>query len=102
MTWQSVGILVTWRVVGAALEAIYWVLSWARHRRCKHCYDDRFRPYGREDLKRVVGEGQSAHRNIIANLPEDMSFVNELAAIRAQRLAAVRARDAMLSSLPSV
>lgn len=58
------------------MEAIYWVLTWACHRRCKHCYDDRFRPYVREDLKRVVGEGQSAYRNIIANLPEDMSFVD--------------------------
>lgn len=58
------------------MEAIYWVLTWACHRRCKHCYDDRFRPYVREDLTRVVGEGQSSYRNIIANLPDDMSYVD--------------------------
>jgi hypothetical protein len=64
------------------MEAIYWVLTWACHRRCKHCYDDRFRPYVRDDLKRVVGEGQSAYRNIIANLPDDMSFVDAKGARR--------------------
>ncbi len=58
------------------MEAIYWVLTWACHRRCPHCYDDRFRPYVRDDLKRVVGEGQAAYRRIIANLPDDMSFTD--------------------------
>jgi hypothetical protein len=57
------------------VEAIYWVLTWACHRRCTHCYDDRFRPYVREDLKRVVGEGQQAYQRIISNLPDNMSFL---------------------------
>jgi len=59
------------------MEAIYWVLSWACHRKCTHCYDDRFRPYVRSDLARVVGEGQAAFRQIIANLPDDMSYLDE-------------------------
>ena len=33
------------------MESIYWVLTWACHRRCVHCYDDRFRPYVRDELK---------------------------------------------------
>ena len=56
------------------MESIYWVLTWACHRRCRHCYDDRFRPYVREELSRVVGEGQRAHRSILAHLPAEMSY----------------------------
>jgi hypothetical protein len=56
------------------MEAIYWVLTWACHRKCRHCYDDRFRPYVRDELKRVVGEGQRAYRAVLSNLPDDMSF----------------------------
>lgn len=56
------------------MEAVYWVLTWACHRKCRHCYDDRFRPYVREELKRVVGEGQAAYRAILANLPDRMRF----------------------------
>lgn len=56
------------------MQAVYWVLTWACHRKCRHCYDDRFRPYVRDDLKRVVGEGQAAYRSILANLPDDMTF----------------------------
>lgn len=58
------------------MEAIYWVLTWACHRKCRHCYDDRFRPYVRDELKRVVGEGQLAYRAILKNLPDDMSYVD--------------------------
>lgn len=56
------------------MEAIYWVLTWACHRKCGHCYDDRFRPYVRGDLTRVVDEGRLAYRAIIDNLPDDFSF----------------------------
>lgn len=56
------------------MEALYWVLTWACHRRCDHCYDTRFRPYVRDELKAVVGEGQAAYRRIIANLPDDMTW----------------------------
>ena len=59
------------------LQAIYWVLTWACHRKCKHCYDDRFRPYIRDALTEVVGEGQAAFQKIIDNLPDDLSWVDE-------------------------
>lgn len=56
------------------MEAIYWVMTWACHRRCPHCYDDRFRPYVRDGFRRVVDEGVTAAPRIIANLPDDMSW----------------------------
>jgi hypothetical protein len=58
------------------MEAIYWVLTWACHRKCRHCYDDRFRPYVRDDLTRVVDEGRLAYQKILANLPDDFSFTD--------------------------
>lgn len=62
------------------MQSIYWVLTWACHRKCKHCYDDRFRPYVRGALKEVVGEGQAAYERILANLPDDMSWVDQAGA----------------------
>lgn len=56
------------------MESIYWVLSWACHRKCVHCYDDRFRPYVRSKLEDVIVEGEAAYAKIISNLPADMSF----------------------------
>jgi hypothetical protein len=58
------------------MEAIYWVLTFACHRRCAHCYDDRFRPYVRDGLTKVVDEGRAAFRAIIDNLPENMSYLD--------------------------
>ena len=58
------------------MQSIYWVLSWACHRKCPHCYDDRFRPYVRDALRAVVGEGQAAWPRIIANLPDRMRWVD--------------------------
>lgn len=57
------------------MEAIYWVLTYACHRRCVHCYDDRFRPYVREELQGIVQQGQAASRAIIDHLPEDMHYL---------------------------
>jgi hypothetical protein len=57
------------------MEAVYWVLTWACHRKCRHCYDDRFRPYVREGLTRVVDEGRAAYRKVLANLPDDMTYL---------------------------
>lgn len=68
------------------MEAVYWVLTWACHRRCSHCYDDRFRPYVRGALKDVVDEGRGAYRSIIANLPDDMSFLDANGARRRSTL----------------
>lgn len=56
------------------MHSIYWVFTWACHRRCKHCYDDRFRPYVREALDAVVAEGLAPHEAIIANLPDDFTY----------------------------
>lgn len=58
------------------MQSIYWVLTWACHRKCKHCYDDRFRPYVRDALTDIVAEGQSAYQAIIDNLPDDMTWLN--------------------------
>lgn len=58
------------------MQSYYWVMTWACHRRCKHCYDDRFRPYIRDALTSIVGEGQAAYEKIIQNLPADMSWLN--------------------------
>lgn len=57
------------------MESIYYVLCWHCHRRCKHCYEDRFRPYIRDELAAVVAEAQRAAPKVIANLPERMTFL---------------------------
>lgn len=59
------------------MESIYWVLTWACHRRCVHCYDDRFRPYVRDDFARVVDEGRAAFARIVENLPDDFSYIDD-------------------------
>lgn len=56
------------------MESIYYVLCWHCHRRCKHCYEDRFRPYIREELEEVVAEAQRNAPRIIANLPATMVY----------------------------
>jgi hypothetical protein len=58
------------------LESIYWVLSWACHRKCRHCYEDRFRPYVRNDLERVVVEAERNTRHVLENLPERLSYLD--------------------------
>lgn len=56
------------------MESLYWVLCWACHRKCVHCYDERFRPYVRDELEAVIAEGERAFPRIISNLPADMSY----------------------------
>ncbi len=56
------------------MESIYWVLAWACHRKCRHCYEDRFRPYGRGDLEAVVAEAEANVPRVLANLPERMTY----------------------------
>lgn len=58
------------------MESIYYVLCWACHRRCKHCYESRFRPYVRGALKGVVDEARVAFPRIIASLPDDFSYLD--------------------------
>ncbi len=68
------------------MQSIYWVLTWACHRKCKHCYDDRFRPYVRDALTEVVSEGRAAYQRVIDNLPDEMSWWNEEAGRRDRTL----------------
>lgn len=56
------------------MESIYWVMSWACHRRCPHCYEERFHPYYGEDLRQVVEEAARNAPRVIGNLPETMTF----------------------------
>jgi len=58
------------------MNYVYWVIAWACHRKCKHCYDDRFRPYVRDALSDVVEEGQIAYQKIIAHLPDDFTYLD--------------------------
>jgi len=59
-----------------AMESIYYVMAWACHRRCKHCYEDRFRPYVRTALAGVVEEAQRNFPRIIDNFPRHMRYVD--------------------------
>ena len=56
------------------MESIYYVMSWACHRKCKHCYEDRFRPYIRGELEGVVQEAERNFPRIVANFPERFTY----------------------------
>lgn len=58
------------------MESVYYVMCWACHRKCKHCYEDRFRPYRREELERVVDEARRNFPRIIANLPDRLTYLD--------------------------
>ncbi|MDH7943595.1 SPASM domain-containing protein [Pseudohongiella sp. SYSU M77423] len=58
------------------MESIYYVLCWHCHRRCKHCYEERFRPYVREELDEVVNEALRSAPAIISNFPETMQYLD--------------------------
>jgi MoaA/NifB/PqqE/SkfB family radical SAM enzyme len=58
------------------LESIYYVMSWACHRRCKHCYEEKFRPYVREELDSVLAEAVSNFPRIVDNFPERMTYLD--------------------------
>lgn len=57
------------------MESIYWVLSWACHRRCRHCYEQRFRPYVRGDLEAVVAEAEANVFRVLGNLPDTVDRI---------------------------
>ena len=63
------------------MESIYYVLCWHCHRRCKHCYEDRFHPYVRDELEAVVAEAERNAPRIIANLPESMLYIDRNAPV---------------------
>jgi len=56
------------------LESIYYVMAWACHRRCRHCYEDRFRPYVRGALEAVIAEAEANAPLIVANLPARLTW----------------------------
>jgi MoaA/NifB/PqqE/SkfB family radical SAM enzyme len=56
------------------MESIYYVAAWACHRRCRHCYEDRFRPYVRDELAAVVREATANMPRIVDHLPERMTY----------------------------
>ena len=58
----------------AGLESIYWVLTWLCHRSCAHCYDERFRPYRRDETERMLSESEALLPRIVANLPRTMQY----------------------------
>jgi hypothetical protein len=61
------------------VESIYYVMSWLCHRRCRHCYEERFRPYAGDEFKSVVEEAQQCFPRVIANLPERMTYLDAAA-----------------------
>jgi hypothetical protein len=56
------------------MESIYYVMAWACHRKCRHCYEDRFRPYIRGELEAVVQEAERNYPQIVANFPERFTY----------------------------
>ena len=59
-----------------SVESLYYVLSWACHRKCRHCYEPRFRPYVRGALEAVVAEAQRNAPRIIDHLPARMTYLD--------------------------
>ena len=58
------------------MESIYYVLCWACHRKCSHCYETRFRPYAPDALRRVVDEAKATFPQVVANLPRDFTYLD--------------------------
>ncbi len=58
------------------MESIYYVAAWACHRRCRHCYEDRFRPYVRSELDAVLDEALRNMPRIVDHLPERMTYLD--------------------------
>ncbi len=57
------------------MESLYWVLCWACHRRCRHCYEDRFRPYAGAALEAVIAEAEANSPRIVASLPDRLDRI---------------------------
>lgn len=56
------------------MESIYFVMCWACHRRCRHCYEDRFRPYVGDALEAVIAGAEANAPRIVASLPPTMRY----------------------------
>lgn len=58
------------------MESIYYVICWHCHRKCRHCYEDRFHPYVRDALEAVVREAEANAPRIVAHFPERMTYLD--------------------------
>jgi hypothetical protein len=58
------------------MESIYWVMCWACHRKCRHCYESRFRPYVRDELEAVIAQAETNTRRVMENLPASMAYLD--------------------------
>jgi hypothetical protein len=58
------------------VESIYYVMSWACHRRCRHCYEPRFRPYVGAELAEVLHEALANFPRIIDHFPDRMTYLD--------------------------
>jgi hypothetical protein len=58
------------------MESIYYVMSWQCHRKCDHCYEERFHPYHGAELDEVVSQATQNFARIIANFPERMTYLD--------------------------
>jgi hypothetical protein len=58
------------------MESIYYVITYVCHRRCKHCYEDRFRPYTGSELTAQIAQAVADHPRIIEHLPERMIYLD--------------------------
>ncbi|MGE0311894.1 MAG: SPASM domain-containing protein [Lautropia sp.] len=58
------------------MESIYYVMAWACHRRCRHCYESRFRPYVRGALDAVIDEAVRNFPRIVDHFPERMTYAD--------------------------
>jgi len=67
------------------MESIYYVMTWLCHRTCRHCYEDRFRPYHGEDLRRVVEESRQNYARVVEHLPESMTYLDLADGLRSKR-----------------
>jgi hypothetical protein len=56
------------------MESIYYVMAWACHRRCRHCYETRFRPYVRAELESVVAEAERNFPRIVEHFPDRLTY----------------------------
>jgi MoaA/NifB/PqqE/SkfB family radical SAM enzyme len=67
------------------MESIYYVLTWLCHRKCVHCYDDRFRPYYGGELQAVIEESRANFPRVIENLPARMTYLDRQDHMREKR-----------------
>jgi hypothetical protein len=58
------------------MESIYYVLSYVCHRRCEHCYEDRFRPYHGAALGEQIERARAVFPRIIDHLPQRLGYLD--------------------------